>query len=111
MWVAGADVGCASTIIFIQYYMRNIFCTRRGFYCIYFTVTKIIILTIIVTNLGMGCRTAQVEKDEGYIRAIMALSSVAERIVKENNAIDIYEEYWEGAPWLRPKGSQSSYAA
>jgi hypothetical protein len=39
----------------------------------------------------------QVEKDEGYIRAVMALSGAAERIVKENNAIDIYEEYWEGA--------------
>ena len=37
------------------------------------------------------------EKDEGYIRAVMALSSTAERVVKENNAVDIYEEYWEGA--------------
>lgn len=47
------------------------------------------------------------EKDEGYIRAIMALSSVAERIVKENNAIDIYEEYWEGALQLQwPQPSQ-----
>ena len=47
----------------------------------------------------------QVEKDEGYIRAVMALSGAAERIVKENNAIDIYEEYWEGAQRRRQQWS------
>jgi hypothetical protein len=39
----------------------------------------------------------KVEKDEAYIKAIVNLATVAEQIVKENNAIDIYEEYWEGA--------------
>jgi dynein intermediate chain 2 len=38
----------------------------------------------------------QVEKDEHYIRAVVALCAGAEEVVKENNAIDIYEQYWEG---------------
>lgn len=33
----------------------------------------------------------QVEKDEHYIRAVVALCATAEEVVKENNAIDIYE--------------------
>ncbi len=36
------------------------------------------------------------EKDEHYIRAVVALCAGAEEVVKENNAIDIYEQYWEG---------------
>ena len=40
---------------------------------------------------------AQVEKDEAYIKAIVGLAAIAEQAVKENNALDIYEEYWEGA--------------
>ena len=43
------------------------------------------------------CYLRQVEKDEAYIKAVVNLATVAEQIVKENNAIDIYEEYWEGA--------------
>ena len=39
---------------------------------------------------------SQVEKDEAYIKAIVSLAAIAEQTVKENNAIDIYEEYWEG---------------
>ncbi|KAK9917240.1 hypothetical protein WJX75_002207 [Coccomyxa subellipsoidea] len=38
----------------------------------------------------------KVEKDEHYIRAVVALCAGAEEVVKENNAIDIYEQYWEG---------------
>ncbi|CAL8464794.1 g4329 [Coccomyxa elongata] len=36
------------------------------------------------------------EKDEHYIRAVVALCASAEEVIKENNAIDIYEQYWEG---------------
>ncbi len=36
----------------------------------------------------------QVEKDEHYIKTIVALCATAEEIAKQNNAIDIYEEYW-----------------
>lgn len=36
----------------------------------------------------------QVEKDEQYIKSILGLCAVAEEVVKQNNAIDIYEEYW-----------------
>lgn len=38
----------------------------------------------------------QQEKDEHYIRAVVALCATAEEVIKENNAIDIYEQYWEG---------------
>lgn len=38
----------------------------------------------------------QQEKDEHYIRAVVALCASAEEVVKENNAIDIYEQYWDG---------------
>ena len=36
----------------------------------------------------------QVEKDEHYIKTMLGLCAAAEEIVKQNNAIDIYEEYW-----------------
>lgn len=36
----------------------------------------------------------QVEKDEEYIKSVVALSAVVEDVVKLNNAIDIYEEYF-----------------
>ena len=38
----------------------------------------------------------QQEKDEHYIRAVVAMCASAEEVIKENNAIDIYEQYWEG---------------
>ncbi|NXN96412.1 DNAI2 protein, partial [Rhinopomastus cyanomelas] len=39
----------------------------------------------------------KVEKDENYINTITHLSTLVEHCVKQNNAIDIYEEYFEEA--------------
>lgn len=36
------------------------------------------------------------EKDEEYIKAVAALGTSMEELVKANNAIDIYEEYFAG---------------
>ncbi|KAG8468793.1 hypothetical protein KFE25_007311 [Diacronema lutheri] len=38
----------------------------------------------------------KVEKDEEYIREVKALADVVEHHIKQNNAIDIYEEYFTG---------------
>lgn len=38
----------------------------------------------------------KVERDEQYIRRVASLGSAVEDLVKENNAIDIYEEYFQG---------------
>ena len=43
-------------------------------------------------------RRAQVEKDEGYIRAVATLGAVVEELVKENAALDLYEVYFADAP-------------
>ncbi|CAE1300154.1 DNAI2 [Acanthosepion pharaonis] len=37
----------------------------------------------------------KVEKDEGYVGAIINLGTVMEHCIKQNNAIDIYEEYFD----------------
>ncbi|XP_028935447.1 dynein intermediate chain 2, axonemal [Ornithorhynchus anatinus] len=37
----------------------------------------------------------KVEKDENYINTIVHLGNVMERCIKQNNAIDIYQEYFE----------------
>ncbi|XP_038613256.1 dynein intermediate chain 2, axonemal [Tachyglossus aculeatus] len=37
----------------------------------------------------------KVEKDENYVNSIVHLGSVMERCIKQNNAIDIYQEYFE----------------
>jgi len=37
----------------------------------------------------------KVEKDEAYIGAVMQLGGVMEHCIKQNNSIDIYEEYFE----------------
>ncbi|NXF71405.1 DNAI2 protein, partial [Sclerurus mexicanus] len=37
----------------------------------------------------------EVERDETYIRAILRLSTLMEHCIRQNNAIDIYEEYFE----------------
>ncbi|XP_077019839.1 dynein axonemal intermediate chain 2 [Tamandua tetradactyla] len=37
----------------------------------------------------------KVEKDENYVNAIMQLGSIMEHCLKQNNAIDIYEEYFD----------------
>ncbi|XP_002735265.1 dynein intermediate chain 3, ciliary-like [Saccoglossus kowalevskii] len=37
----------------------------------------------------------KVEKDEMYINTIQQLGSVMEHVIKQNNAIDIYEDYFE----------------
>ena len=36
----------------------------------------------------------KVEKDDEYVRTIKSLSEVMEHCIKQNNAIDIYEEYF-----------------
>ena len=38
----------------------------------------------------------QVEKDEDFIKAVVQLGAAAEDIVKANNTIDIYEDYFAG---------------
>ncbi len=38
----------------------------------------------------------QVEKDEDYIRSVVRLGALVEDLVKQNNAINIYEEYFAG---------------
>jgi dynein intermediate chain 2 len=40
----------------------------------------------------------KVEKDEAYIQTIVRLGEVMEHCIKQNNAVDIYEEYFEGLP-------------
>ncbi|XP_067570471.1 LOW QUALITY PROTEIN: dynein axonemal intermediate chain 2 [Pseudorca crassidens] len=37
----------------------------------------------------------KVEKDENYVNTIMQLGSVVEHCIKQNNAIDIYQEYFD----------------
>eukprot|EP00955_Chlamydomonas_euryale_P087612 364310-Chlamydomonas_euryale.AAC.8 len=38
----------------------------------------------------------KVEKDEDYIRTVAALGAAVEEIVKQNNVVDIYEEFFTG---------------
>lgn len=37
----------------------------------------------------------KVEKDEEYIKTVVSLGSVMENLVKQNNAIDIYEDFFQ----------------
>ena len=37
------------------------------------------------------------EKDEEFIRTLASLGAAMEGLIKQNNAIDIYEEYFVGA--------------
>ena len=45
---------------------------------------------------SISCHWLQVEKDEEYIKSIAALGGKVEELVKANNAIDIYQEYFSG---------------
>jgi len=36
----------------------------------------------------------KVEKDEAYQKTIIGLGSKVEQIIRQNNAIDVYEEYF-----------------
>ena len=45
---------------------------------------------------SFSCHWLQVEKDEEYIKSIAALGGKVEELVKANNAIDIYQEYFSG---------------
>eukprot|EP00775_Hariotina_reticulata_P002074 gene2074-2393_t len=38
----------------------------------------------------------KVEKDEDYIRTVLQLGASIENLIKQNNAIDIYEQYFSG---------------
>lgn len=38
----------------------------------------------------------KVEKDEDYIKTVVTLGSAIEDLVKQNNVVDIYEEYFTG---------------
>lgn len=38
----------------------------------------------------------QIEKDEDYIKTVIRLGGIVEELIKQNNAIDIYEEYFAG---------------
>jgi dynein intermediate chain 2 len=47
------------------------------------------------------CRAAcryrkKIEKDEDYIRTVVQLGAAVEGLVKQNNTLDIYEEYFAG---------------
>lgn len=46
------------------------------------------------TDLKLASGSVQVEKDEHYIRSVVSMCATAEEIINQNNAIDIYEEYW-----------------
>ena len=37
----------------------------------------------------------KVEKDEGYMYTIQQLAGVMEHCIRQNNAIDIYQEYFD----------------
>ncbi|XP_071383771.1 dynein axonemal intermediate chain 2-like [Centroberyx affinis] len=37
----------------------------------------------------------KVEKDENYVNSVLQLGSIMEHCIKQNNAIDIYQEYFE----------------
>ena len=39
----------------------------------------------------------EIEKDEEYVATIAALGAEVEDLIKQNNAIDIYEEYFAGS--------------
>ena len=39
----------------------------------------------------------KVEKDEDYIKSVVGMGASVEDMIKQNNAIDIYEEYFAGA--------------
>ena len=39
----------------------------------------------------------KVEKDEEYIKSIAGMIGEVEELVKQNNAVDIYEEYFAGS--------------
>ena len=43
------------------------------------------------------------EKDEEYIKSIAALGGKVEELVKANNAIDIYQEYFSGRVSCSPR--------
>lgn len=50
----------------------------------------------------------KVEKDEDYIKTISTLGTEVEELIKQNNAIDIYEEYFAGA--VADHSSEQPYA-
>lgn len=50
----------------------------------------------------------KVEKDEDYIKSIVGLGGQVEHLIKQNNALDIYEEYFSGA--LADHSSEQPYA-
>lgn len=48
-------------------------------------------------SVPRACRyRKKVEKDEDYIRTVVQLGAAVEGLVKQNNALDIYEEYFAG---------------
>ncbi|GAB4819199.1 hypothetical protein N2152v2_006245 [Parachlorella kessleri] len=40
----------------------------------------------------------KIEKDEDYIKTVLKLGNIAEDVIKQNNAIDIYDEYFADLP-------------
>ena len=38
----------------------------------------------------------KIEKDAAYIKTVMAAGATVESLIKQNNAVDIYEEYFQG---------------
>lgn len=52
--------------------------------------------SIFTATLNM-LRIGKIEKDEDYIRSIKNLNDTLEKCVKQNNAIDVFEEYFCGS--------------
>ena len=45
--------------------------------------------------MAEGPKWVQIEKDGAYMKAVESLGRIAEQIIQVNNAIDIYEEYFD----------------
>ena len=58
--------------------------------------------------MRQNAKLVQVEKDEEYIKSVTALGAVIEDLVKANNAVDIYEEYFAGKVCTWAKHSNGS---
>lgn len=57
-------------------------------------------LLSLAADLAFLCKNAtsltmQIEKDSAYIKAMESAGKAVERIIKINNAIDIYEEFFK----------------
>ena len=52
----------------------------------------------------------KVEKDESYQRTIVRLGGLVEQIIRQNNAIDVYEQYFTEEPKSQLKQDTPRYS-